>query len=672
MSSGTAPNVVSATWYYDIVGNVIQEQRTIAGVTKNIYYTYNGDNSLASITYPSGRKVSYSVGNAERPTSLIDSSGINYVVGASYAATGALAGAIYGQTTGFNGFNASRTYDSRLDLTSIAVTSSAGTAISLGYCFYQWSSGACQATGSNNGNLTSIANNVDTGRTQTFGYDSLSRLSSATTQATSGADCWGQGFVVDPLANLTTITSTQTGCSIATLSATASATTNRLGFTPAPSYDPAGNMLNDGSYAYTFDAENRISSGNAVTYTYDGTGMRVQKSSGTLYWRAITGDVLAETDASGNMKNEYIYFAGQRVAWWDSLGNSYYINADSLGTTRTITKSNGTVCYDADFTPYGQELIHTNNCASTYNYKFTGYERDSETGLDYAFARYYSSRLARFMSADPSGGSSSDPQSLNRYAYVGNSAPNFSDPSGRLKFPCPGSGGLCTSGDDNCNVDGAGAFCGQMYMNMLAGLLQTSYTFWAPDGNINWYNFSLSDLLDESNGGGEIVLAGISIYDGSDIFGSGTPSSGTLRTALRNILRNPKCAALLGGSDKANQAVDHLLGQINVDSPGYSGNTQAKADIDSGTAWAETPVPAAGNFQGGQWTGPNFSTYIGSTVAAFSLSQQLTVEMHELIHATSPGGLISQGLVDLSNPFGQLANVYQIHKDCDTALPPKY
>ena len=50
MSSGTAPNVVSATWYYDIVGNVIQEQRTIAGVTKNIYYTYNGDNSLASIT----------------------------------------------------------------------------------------------------------------------------------------------------------------------------------------------------------------------------------------------------------------------------------------------------------------------------------------------------------------------------------------------------------------------------------------------------------------------------------------------------------------------------------------------------------------------------------------------------------------------------------------------
>jgi RHS repeat-associated protein len=176
---------------------------------------------------------------------------------------------------------------------------------------------------------------------------------------------------------------------------------------------------------------------NRTKYTYDGNGIRVEKSSGTLYWRAITGDVLSETDTSGNTKNEYIYFAGQRVAWWDSLGNSYYIQSDALGTTRTITKSNGTVCYDADFTPYGQEIQHTNNCPSTYNYKFTGYERDTETGLDYAFARYYSSRLARFMSADPLEGSSGDPQSLNRYTYVGNSPLNSVDPSGMDKCVAP-------------------------------------------------------------------------------------------------------------------------------------------------------------------------------------------------------------------------------------------
>lgn len=64
------------------------------------------------------------------------------------------------------------------------------------------------------------------------------------------------------------------------------------------------------------------------------------------------------------------------------------------------------------------------------NYKFTGYERDSETGLDYAFARYYCYRLGHFMSADPLGDSISDPQSLNRYAYVGNNPISSIDPSG--------------------------------------------------------------------------------------------------------------------------------------------------------------------------------------------------------------------------------------------------
>ena len=45
-------------------------------------------------------------------------------------------------------------------------------------------------------------------------------------------------------------------------------------------------------------------------------------------------------------------------------------------------------------------------CEPTGNgisHKFTGYERDSETGNDYALARYYSSRLGQFMSPDPTG-----------------------------------------------------------------------------------------------------------------------------------------------------------------------------------------------------------------------------------------------------------------------------
>jgi RHS repeat-associated protein len=76
------------------------------------------------------------------------------------------------------------------------------------------------------------------------------------------------------------------------------------------------------------------------------------------------------------------------------------------------------------------------------NYKFTGYERDTETGNDYAFARYYSQVEERFLSPDPLDGDASDPQTLNKYAYVRNNPVNSIDPSGMfiviLPPPDPG------------------------------------------------------------------------------------------------------------------------------------------------------------------------------------------------------------------------------------------
>jgi RHS repeat-associated protein len=61
---------------------------------------------------------------------------------------------------------------------------------------------------------------------------------------------------------------------------------------------------------------------------------------------------------------------------------------------------------------------------------FTTYERDSESGNDYALARYYASRLGRFISPDALAGSTSDPQSLNRYTYAHDLPTNLVDLSG--------------------------------------------------------------------------------------------------------------------------------------------------------------------------------------------------------------------------------------------------
>ena len=110
------------------------------------------------------------------------------------------------------------------------------------------------------------------------------------------------------------------------------------------------------------------------------------------------GEILAETDLSGNTLNEYIFFGGKRVAMLPAGGNPIYYAEDLLGSSRVITQNNGAVCYDADFDPFGGEHAYTNTCSQ--NYKFEGKERDTETGNDDFGARYYTSRFGRWLSAD--------------------------------------------------------------------------------------------------------------------------------------------------------------------------------------------------------------------------------------------------------------------------------
>lgn len=64
--------------------------------------------------------------------------------------------------------------------------------------------------------------------------------------------------------------------------------------------------------------------------------------------------------------------------------------------------------------------------------KFTGYERDYETGLDFAESRYYNNFQGRFTAVDPllASGRSANPQTFNRYAYVMNRPLNLIDPTG--------------------------------------------------------------------------------------------------------------------------------------------------------------------------------------------------------------------------------------------------
>jgi RHS repeat-associated protein len=451
----------ATSWAHDAAGRIITEKRIIQGSPSlTTSYSYNLDGSIATVTYPTGKVITYTMSNAQRLTAAKDvANNVQFATAASYTALGMLQGLITGQISGgFGGITESHNYNSSLEYTSTKATSTAGTAMDLTLNY--------NLTGGDNGTVTSITNNADNGRTQTLSYDSLNRILAAQSSntTTGNPDCWGQVFgpdgsaADDALGNFTNInsgTQSQPPCQFGML--TVSVDGNNHITTSGFGYDAAGNMTADAQpgVSYSFDAENRLVEAAGVTngpycYAYDGLGLRVAKKSGAntdcsggtvveLYWRSISGDSLAETDGSGNTLNEYVFFTGRRVASRDGSGAIFYYFADQLGSTRTITTGSGTgqtpgqLCYDADFTPYGQEISYTARLQTTAcppNYKFTGYERDPETGLDYAFARYYSSRLGRFLSADRLVGSIGDLQSHGAYAYTRNNPFNAVDPLG--------------------------------------------------------------------------------------------------------------------------------------------------------------------------------------------------------------------------------------------------
>ena len=154
------------------------------------------------------------------------------------------------------------------------------------------------------------------------------------------------------------------------------------------------------------------------------------------YWRNLGGDTLEEASTSGTMLREYVFFNGQRIARRDvSTNNVFYFLSDHLGTTDLVTNSAGAMPpqMESDYYPYGGEIPITTGIQDQ-NYKFTGKERDSESGLDNFGARYNASSLGRFMSTDPiiiTPVRLADPQRLNLYAYTRNNPLKFIDSDGR-------------------------------------------------------------------------------------------------------------------------------------------------------------------------------------------------------------------------------------------------
>jgi len=191
--------------------------------------------------------------------------------------------------------------------------------------------------------------------------------------------------------------------------------------------------------------------------TNDGNGLRAQKVAGstTTVYVFSGSKVIAEYQngaAPSSPTKEYIYSGGALLATVTSSTKTYH-HQDHL-SVRMSTDTSGNDIADQGHFPYGESWYMG---SSGTKWQFTSYERDAESGNDYAQARYNVSRLGRFSSPDPISGSTADPQSLNRYSYVRNMPAMAIDPTGMISIinPCPP---LASNFPDGGEDKGVGGF----------------------------------------------------------------------------------------------------------------------------------------------------------------------------------------------------------------------
>jgi RHS repeat-associated protein len=445
-------NEFSTTEYleFDALGRVTKSKQTTDNMNIDpMTYTYNLSGALVEQKYPSGRVVR-NVLDADGDLANIQSkknlsAGFwNYAQHFTYTAAGAVSSMQFG-----NGRWESTQFNSRLQPIQIALGSTKDTTDKLKLNFTYTTT---PTSTDNNGSVlsqtitvpTEIRNNQTyNGFTavQIYTYDSLNRIKTAEETIPEQAG-WKQTFKYDrygnrnfnygtnPQAPETTLPSLQ-GTLPKVVNPEILTTDNRFKQDQDNDgiddylYDAAGNTTKDAlGRTFIYDAENKQtevkdSSNQSVgTYFYDGDGKRVKKVAGnevTIFVYNTAGKLVAE-------------YANQ-IAQTPKVS---YLTSDHLGSQRINTNANGNVTDRHDYQPFGEEILRASSSGDSVRKKFTSYERDSESRLDFAQARYFNSAFGRFSSPDPSMQISlTNPQSWNKYIYAFNNPHKYIDKDGR-------------------------------------------------------------------------------------------------------------------------------------------------------------------------------------------------------------------------------------------------
>ena len=372
--TGRADPSGTYTFYYDAHGNLTREEKTINSILYTTQYTYNNNNILTSITYPSGRVITYTpdqVGRISQVSTTLGGQPKTLASAITYLPYGGITGLAYG-----NGLSLNQGYDNQYRISSVVT----GSILNLTYGYDP------------NGNITSIADSINPPGGQ-------------------------------PL-EIPGTYSYQTG-------------TNKLiHIEGTPSidfgYDLNGNITSETGWTHVYDLSNQLYRAYQGTtlmgeYTYNGAGQRIKKVTQTetrIFHYDLQGHLIAETNQSGQMLAEYIYLGDQLLAMIRPGENAYYFHNDHLGTPQVLTDATGSIAWKASYDPFGEAAISIQAVENPF--RFPGQYYDPETGLHYNYFRYYNPQTGRYITPDPIGLDGG----INLFGYVGGNPVSWIDPLG--------------------------------------------------------------------------------------------------------------------------------------------------------------------------------------------------------------------------------------------------
>lgn len=284
--------VAIRSYQYDGNKNLTSETMTMGAKSFAIGYAYDGNDAHSTLTYGSGRLVSYSPDAFGRPTQVGA-----YVTSVAYHPNGQPSNFVYG-----NGVQTTVGLNNRQWPASMRI--SKGTDLMNSSYRYD-----------EVGNVASMGDSVDGSYGRSMTYDGLDRL-------TGVSGPWGDGFIgYDMRGN---ITSQNLGP--LSLTYTYDLTTQRLTSVSGSksysvAYDALGNVTNTGAMGFNYDAASNMrcakcGQADQTLFDYDGTGQRVHQQKGateTYFVHGQSGQLLWEETPGASLK-EYIYFHGKTVA----------------------------------------------------------------------------------------------------------------------------------------------------------------------------------------------------------------------------------------------------------------------------------------------------------------------------------------------------------------------